>query len=283
MAMPGGLVLDRGVDLADVAVVQVLGVFAAAGDLGALGGVVEVGQAGVVELQVGAAQGAEPGDLVGVGGGQVGPELLDVGVDRRVQHGRAAAVVDHVRRRDRLLGHGGGHLGLQEREVIAEDRLGQMDLAADVQRGRGPLDVSRRVGELDLDVTRGLGDAAEGVDEVHVPGGPAEFPVGGGLQADLLLHAHRLADLLILDRAQLGGRDLACGEVVAGLEQPRRAQQAADVVGAERGAGPTGHGKPFSISRGDERARASGAGLVPGQQPAARRARWRPGRRGASG
>jgi hypothetical protein len=67
---PGWLVLERGVDLADVAQVQVLGVLAAFADLGALGGVVEVGQAGVVELQVGAAQFAEPAYLVGVGGGQ---------------------------------------------------------------------------------------------------------------------------------------------------------------------------------------------------------------------
>ena len=45
---------ERGVDLPDVALVQVLGVAALRGELGALLGVVEVGQAGVVELQVGA-------------------------------------------------------------------------------------------------------------------------------------------------------------------------------------------------------------------------------------
>jgi hypothetical protein len=59
--------------------VHVLSVLAAFGDLGALGGVVEVGQAGVVELQVGAAQLAEPAYLVGVRGGQVGPEPLELG------------------------------------------------------------------------------------------------------------------------------------------------------------------------------------------------------------
>ena len=35
----------------------------------------------------------EPLDLVGVGHGQVGPELLDVGVDLRIEYRRAAAVV----------------------------------------------------------------------------------------------------------------------------------------------------------------------------------------------
>src|SRR5215467_1002726 len=50
---PRGLGRERGVDLADVAQVLVLGVLAAPGDLRALRRVVEVGQAGVVELEVG--------------------------------------------------------------------------------------------------------------------------------------------------------------------------------------------------------------------------------------
>src|SRR5262249_18491104 len=76
------------VDLAYVAQVQVIGVLTPRGDLGPLHRVVEVGQAGVVELEVGAAQGGQPGDLVGIGGGQVAPELLDVRVDLRVDRGR---------------------------------------------------------------------------------------------------------------------------------------------------------------------------------------------------
>ena len=219
-----------------------LGVLAAPADLGALRRVVEVGQRGVVELQVGAAESAQAGDLVGVGGGQVGPELLDVGVDRRVEHGGAAAVVHHVRRRDRLLGHGRGHLRLGEREVLAEDGAVQVDLAVDVQRGGRALDVARRVMELHFQVAGRLGHAAEGIDEVHVPGGAAELPVGGRLQAHLLLHPHRLGDLHVLDGPQVSRRDPAGGEVVAGLVQARRAQQAANVVGAERRAGSAGHG-----------------------------------------
>ena len=49
-----------------------LGVVAAPGDLGPLGRVVQVGQGGVVELQVGAAELVQPVYLVGVGRGQVG-------------------------------------------------------------------------------------------------------------------------------------------------------------------------------------------------------------------
>ena len=228
-----------------------LGVLAPPGDLGALRRIVQVSQRGVVELQVGAAQLAQPPHLVGVGGGQVRPEFLDVGVDLRIEHRRAAAVVHHVRRRDRLLRHGGAHLRLQVGEVLAEDGLVHPDLAGDVQRGRGPLDGARGVGELHGQVARRLGYPANLVDEVHMPGGPAELSVGGRLQADLLLHPHRAGDLLVLDRAQAGRLDPSGGKVLAGLMQPRGAQQAADVVGPERRAGSGGHlGIPFSLLPG---------------------------------
>ena len=52
----------------------------------------------------------------------------------------------------------------------------------------------------------------------------------------------RGGDLLVLDRRQVSRGDPARGEVVTGLQQPLGAEQAADVVGAERGAGPAGHG-----------------------------------------
>ena len=54
------------------------------------------------------------------------------------------------------------------------------------------------------------------------------------LQADVLLQLHDVADRLVLDGAQLGVVELAGRVVGARLEQPRRAQQAADVVGPER-------------------------------------------------
>jgi hypothetical protein len=53
---PSGLGRERRVDLLDVPQVQVVGVLPALGDLRSLGRIVEVGQAGVVELQVGAAR-----------------------------------------------------------------------------------------------------------------------------------------------------------------------------------------------------------------------------------
>src|SRR6185369_5293458 len=136
-----GLAGDRVVDLLDVPQVHVLGVLAASGDLGALGRVVQVGQRGVVELQVGAAQLVQPLDLVGVGGGQVRPELLHFRVHRLVDRGGAAAVVHHVRRGDGQLGYGRGDVGPQERERVREDRVVDLELAVDADRGGGELDV----------------------------------------------------------------------------------------------------------------------------------------------
>ena len=54
------------------------------------------------------------------------------------------------------------------------------------------------------------------------------------LQADVLLELHDLGDRLVLDLAQLLGRDLALGLLLARFEQVLGAQEAADVVGAER-------------------------------------------------
>ena len=90
IAMPSGRPGQRLVDVLDVGLVLVLGVAADLGDVLALLGVVEVGERGVVELQVGAAGVAEPADLLGVGGGEVGPERVELGVDggRRSRRGR---------------------------------------------------------------------------------------------------------------------------------------------------------------------------------------------------
>jgi hypothetical protein len=218
-----------------------LGVLAALADLGPLRRVVQVSQAGVVELQVAAAQVTQPLDLVGVGQRQVTPELLEVRVDVGIEHGRPAPVVHHVRRRNGLLGHRRGHVRLQEREILTENSVVKFNLAADVQRRRSVFNCSRRVGELHREVSWRLLHAAKGVDEVHVPRRPAELTVGGRLQAHLLLHPDRLDDLLILHRPEFGGGDRADREILARLEQPLRPQQAAHVVGPERRGGSAGH------------------------------------------
>ena len=56
------------------------GIAADLGDVLALLRIVEVGEARVVQLEVGAAEAAEARDLVAVGGGEIGPERVEIGI-----------------------------------------------------------------------------------------------------------------------------------------------------------------------------------------------------------
>jgi hypothetical protein len=154
--------------------------------------------------------------------------------------GGPAAVVDHVRRGDGQLGRRGARQRLKVGEILFEDRLRHVDLAAYVQRGGGELDVPARVVEPHRQVARRLADPPDLVDEVHVPGGTAELTVGGRLQAGVLLHRHHAGDGLILDGPQLLSGDPAGREIVAGREHAGGAEQTADMVGAERRSGSHG-------------------------------------------
>ena len=189
-----------------------LGVLAAPGDVLALRRVVHVGQGRVVELQVPAALGGEPLDLVVVGGPEVAPELLDVRVHGLVDDGPdAGPVVHHRRRGDRQLrDQGGARPGrqgagdrLEEREVLAEDRLVHRQPPGHLDRVRRVGDVPLRVVEGGQQAPRHLGDPADLVHEVHVPGRPPELPVGHRPQPGLPLQGDDLADRLVLDRPQL--------------------------------------------------------------------------------
>ena len=82
---------------------------------------------------------------------------------------------------------------------------------------------------------------ANSLQEIDVPGIPAELAVGRGLQADVLLKLHRLADRLVLGRAQLLGGDFAALSRRAGVDQLARPQQAADMIGAIRRRVPWRH------------------------------------------
>jgi hypothetical protein len=234
---------DGRVDLLDVAQVLVVGVLALGGHLRPLRGVVEVREAGVVQLEVAAAEIGERAHLVGVGRGEVRPELLDVRVDALVDRRRAAAVVDHARRRDRQLRDGVGGLLREEAVGVGEDRLLESHLPGDGESGRGERPLALRVDHPHTDLLVGLRDAAELVDEVHVPRRAAVLAVGGRLQADLLLHGHGVADGVVLDLAQPVGVQGAGGEALPRLEQGLGAEQAPDVVGAERRLTTSMHGR----------------------------------------
>jgi hypothetical protein len=71
--------------------------------------------------------------------------------------------------------------------------------------------------------------------EIHGPRPAAKLAVGDGLQTDLLVQGDRTADGVVLDGAQRSGVDVAGKMLGTGVRQLRRAQQAADVIGAKRG------------------------------------------------
>ena len=203
--------------MVDVLDVLTFGIATDGGDVLPLVRVVEVREARVVELEVRAAEVAETAHLLAIRLRQPGPKRVQVGIHVGIDRSPPAAVVDHARRRDRQLRHRGRDLALEKVEVVAEDRLRHTELAVDVQRGGRELDIAVGVVELDRDVAGFLRDSVELVDEVHVPGRAAELAVGRGLQPRLLLHAHDLADRLVLDRPQRGGVDLPGVVVVARL------------------------------------------------------------------
>src|SRR5229473_6432348 len=108
-------------------------------------------------------------------------------------------------------------------------------------RCRVELEGTALVAELDRQPLLRLGHSADLIDEIHVPRTAAELAVGYPLEADLLLHADRIANRCVLDAAQLFGREPPGLMLGSGPQQFRRAQQAADMIGAERGCGSTVH------------------------------------------
>jgi len=240
---------DSLVEVADVGLVLVHGVAADLGHVLALLRVVEVREARIVELQIAAAQLAETGHLVAIGRGQVGPERIQIGIDRLVDGRAPAAEVHHARRRDRQLRDGRGRRVAHEREVVAEDRVIEPERLVDAHGRRREDDAAARVVELDRGIGGELLDTAELVDEVHVPRGAPHFAVGRHLQPDRLLHAHRRAHGVVLDRAQLVGFETPVRVVGTRLQELRWAQQTADVVGAKRRLSTPGHGLLLSPRR----------------------------------
>jgi len=211
--------------------VLVLGVHAARGRPLAPGGVVEEREQGVVELQVRAAEASQRGDLVGVGGSQVGAELVPAGVTAA---GQVGAEVGHARRGDGELGYRAGHGRGQEPEVVGEDGLGQVHVAGHL----GPVGLVDRLSVApehgDGRPLRRVAQAAEARDEVGVPLGAAELAVGGRAQPGRLLHRDGVPDRIVLGLGELVRGDGPSPAVGAGAEQRGRAEQAPDVVGAER-------------------------------------------------
>jgi hypothetical protein len=122
----------------------------------------------------------------------------------------------------------------EKAEGVAEDGRGEADAVVDVHGRRREFDRALLVAEAHVErLVQHLGHAVELEDEVHVPRRAAELPIRDGAQAGVLLQPHDVTDGVVLDAAQLVRVHLAGREALPCLQQLGRAQEAADVVGAE--------------------------------------------------
>lgn len=162
-------------------------------------GVTQIGEIGVVHLDVPAAGGVERGDLIAIALRKIVEEEVEVRIRLDVDSGASAAKVHHGWR-------GNGHLGrsrrvsLQEIEVIDLDVAGVTEFSGDTEAWWGEVDglAGIRTG-LDGAVD---GHAVEAFEEVEMEIGAPDFSIGDGAQPNVFLHAHDARDFFILDRPE---------------------------------------------------------------------------------
>src|SRR5262249_23157291 len=181
----------------------------------------------VVELEIPAARGREGAHRLAVRLGKIVEELRDVRIDFLADAVPAAAEMQRARARDGHLRLRAG-VTLQKLEMLEHRVSGEPHLADDPDRLRLGLDAV----ELQAVLGHEAFDAVEMLQKIEMPPRPAIFAVGREFQPDLLLFAHDLLDLAILDLAQGGRGHLAALAFGSRLFERRGAQQAADVVGA---------------------------------------------------
>src|SRR5215470_1992647 len=216
---------------------QTIGIVAARLGMLALLRIADHRPGGVVELQVAAAGVVEGADGLAIGHAHVVEVAVEIGVDLLADGLPALAEMQRRGRRDRHLGRDLGVV-LDEAEMLEVRMAGEIDLADHAHA-------------LGLGLDAGEGDAlAGGVEldpveplvEVELPPSAAELAIGRKLEPDLLLLLDDLLDLAILDRLELGGGDLTLLALPSRLLERRGAQEAADVIGAERRFGSRRHG-----------------------------------------
>ena len=234
--MSGGNIRHRDVDQVAVDLAELLGIVAAIAHLLAVLLVAQHRDEHLVELEIAAAGVGERAHGLAVSLPDIVEEAVEVRVGRLVDRRRRRAAVDRGRRRNgdlrRDLGVVGDELVMLDHRMAGEaDLAGHLDaFGARLHRREG--DASRHHVAL---------DAVEAPEEIEMPPRAAELAVGHGLQADLFLALDDAFDLAVFDRLEVGRRNLALGALRARLAQRGRAQQAADVVGAERWLGALLH------------------------------------------
>ena len=207
--------------------------------------VAEEGKVRVVELHIAATGVAELLELFPVDLGDVGVELLEVRV-RLVAHCRAAAAQQHGGRRNRLLG---GALGVRfhEHEVLDLDRLPVAQLADDRESarrkglaGHGALLVQAAHRALDGEPPGGP-RPAELLYEIGVKRAAPVLAVGDRMEPHGFLKPDDIADAAVLQLVKGRRADQSLQGLFVSRAQLRHAQQAPDLVRAERRLGGLRH------------------------------------------
>ena len=192
-------------------------------------GVAEHRQRHLIKLDILRAGGGEFRDFLLVNAPEFGEEFLRIPIEAR---GRVVAVAVQVHRRRRGHRDLGDRRGesLDESEFVERDRSAPRNAAFGVRRGEIGL-VPVVVVELEH---RLLDHQAGGEPHEFLPvGDAAEFAVGDHPEAACLLQFHHVADRLVLYGAERLVGQFARGVQTEGLPQLRRAQQAANVIGAK--------------------------------------------------
>jgi hypothetical protein len=170
----------------------------------------------------------------------VAPERVEGGIGLAQDRVASAHEMQHDRRRH-------GHLrralsdGLEEGQVLREDRPGPPDRLVDDElfdRDRfAPLVLVEEVPLLGRQAAGSHG-LPEEVDDITLA---AKLAVADRLQPGGLLQRHHFADRLVFDPPERLALDQALATLFTRFDQVRRAQEAADLVGAEGGSVRGGH------------------------------------------
>jgi hypothetical protein len=166
----------------------------------------------------------------GVGGPEVAIERIHLGIGTGVDGLAPVAEMQRGRTRN---GHLRSHArGLPDEPEVVDHRVAGIrgELADRAQQNR----LGLRPLELHLPLTLVGFHAAETLEKVDLPERTPELSVRRRLQADGFLLRDDLADFFVFDLAERIVADLSGRPLRAGFLQSRRAEKAADMVGAER-------------------------------------------------
>ena len=225
----GGDVRHRHIDEVAVDFAELFGIVAAVAHLLAILLVAQHRDEHLVELEIAAAGVREGAHRLAVGLPDIVEEGVEIGIGRLVDRRRRRAAVDRGRRRNGDLRR---DLGVRGDELVVLDHrmAGEADLAGHLDALGARLHA--REGDAVSITWRSTPSRPQRKSRCHQE--RRNSPSVTALQPDLFLLADDALDLAVFDRLEVGRRNLALGALRARLLQGGRAQQAADMVGAER-------------------------------------------------